>query len=710
MMPVSNELTRLGVIRKEIDREVDPSKPIHWSKHAWNFGDEDENAGKVTLRLHKLVQNGRTILHSSMTLGAIDALAGVPAFHPGISNVEAAGLALFPPKILSYQRALIVERIPGIKSEFSRNDFSHTGTITIHVPPEHLENEVITVADEGDTVLLTINLKDILKKVDEEYVDVDSTGTRDHRPLHVVDGMHRKVSCEEDLFLQNFPVFINILPLGSTYGDAAQLFTELNVTAEPLKPLHQLYQRYTCFIPHREPGKDYGDPDDPNVPAIRARYRRANRRAFELAMKCAFLPYSPLYERVQTMELPNRKLGRGCSITSKKFVEFARSWFLDDRVFQNMPDDEVQSVFFAYLRAWRRTVNLDHEGEPTEFEAWNLQHERGVAEPFITRPLPFASIMSLFPMVYDYSRQQELGSDRERFIEVLTPLSAVAFDDYDTLHTHYGLTEETPKALHAWFSWAITNYMQTGQTYDVAEVWNPETKEAALCKPGRGFFSKPNRETIEGVIEWDDDGLISGTEMRVWMRPYPNTHKKPIMVIKYLNGEGEVIESATGLSRAADQGHALLKHKLMPSIHEAEQLQVQIILQNLHGEAQVQATFDLEQLNLLDDSSLDIGAPCSVPREWRPTIQTTDVTEDEEGEEDVEDEPEEESEAFTVVRVDEEYIIPPPEPNKLRSLSVDMKRMPRASRISYCMRCSHGLDCSNAQCVGHTIDGYVWGY
>ena len=75
------------------------------------------------------------------------------------------------------------------------------------------------------------------------------------------------------------------------------------------------------------------------------------------------------------------------------------------------------------------------------------------------------------------------------------------------------------------------------------------------------------------------------------------------------------------------------------------------------------------------------------------------------------DEPDstEEKEAYTVVRVDDDYIVPPAEPNKLRRFSVDSTRMPRSSRIIHCPRCAHGLDCSNAQCVGQTIDGYIWG-
>ena len=72
-MPLSQELMELGEVRKTIDQEVDPNRPIHWSRHAWCFDEEDENSGKVTLRLQQLVQNGRTILRSCMSLGEIHA-------------------------------------------------------------------------------------------------------------------------------------------------------------------------------------------------------------------------------------------------------------------------------------------------------------------------------------------------------------------------------------------------------------------------------------------------------------------------------------------------------------------------------------------------------------------------------------------------------------------------------------------------------------
>ena len=67
----------------------------------------------------------------------------------------------------------------------------------------------------------------------------------------------------------------------------------------------------------------------------------------------------------------------------------------------------------------------------------------------------------------------------------------VDFTDFAALKGGYDLDQETPKALEAWFAWAIANFVQSGETYDTNHVWNPETREPELCKPGRGFFSPP---------------------------------------------------------------------------------------------------------------------------------------------------------------------------------------------------------------------------
>jgi len=712
-MTLTNELRTMGVCRKVVDSEVDPNKPTYWSRHAWSFGENGD--GIVTLRMKKLAQNGREILYGDMTLGTIDALAGVPSFHPGITNEEAAKLALAQERWKTYQRALIWERIPGIQAAWREAGFAHTGTITLHIPPEHIESGAITSRDEADDVVIVeMHLKDILLQFGDEYLDVDTTTGRDHRPLHVIDGQHRKVSCELDTFLQGFNVFVTILPLGSTYAEAAQLFTELNVTAEPLKPLHQLFQRYVCFIPHREASKDFGDPDNPDIASERVRHRRANRRAFQLAMELASNPRSPLYQRLQTMELPNRQLGRGCAVTSKKFVEIARSWFLSGSVFEHLPDDEVYAMCSTYLSAWRWVTNVDANGEWMDDEGWDLTRERATADPFITRPLPFEAVLNLFPLIHGYSRQFE-GNMRTKYRKVLTPLMPVDFTDFAALKQGYNLDQETPKALEAWFAWAIANFVQSGETYDTNQVWNPQSQEPALCKPGRGFFSPPDRTTIEGVVEWEEGTLGVGGQMMVWMRPYPNIHQKPYVSVKYLDENDEVLQSASGFAIAtAHQGHALFKHTLNADFADAAKLQVQLVVKRLGGEGQLQTTHMIEDLNNVN--SFEFGKQHGIPQEWLHHEETED---DEDGgaacDTDDDDSGDEDGAAssisqpvLTVVQVDDHFIMPPPKSNTVHEPEYGNPIVPHFMRMVTCPRCSTGMDCNHPNCVGKTVRGFGW--
>ena len=171
-MTLTNELRTMGVVQKVIDSEIDPSKPTYWSRHAWSF----EGDGIVRLRLGKLAQNGREILFGSMTLGAVDALAGVPSFHPGITNEEAARLALAQERFTTYQRALIWERIPGIQAAWREADFAHTGVLTLHVPPRAHRIRRYHLHGRGRwSVVIEIRMKDILLDGDQ-FIDVDTTG------------------------------------------------------------------------------------------------------------------------------------------------------------------------------------------------------------------------------------------------------------------------------------------------------------------------------------------------------------------------------------------------------------------------------------------------------------------------------------------------------------------------------------------------------
>ena len=696
MLVPSKELRDLGVIDKTIVPNPPENQPLYWSRHRWHF--EGKTAtGNIQLRFHKLVQNGQTILHSVMTLGLIDALAGVPAFGPNITNREAADMGLNPPEILTYQRPLIKERIESLQFAWKANRFMHTGTITLHVPPEHVSNGRIKAVHEGDEVVLTLKMKDILPSFGEEHYDVDSATGTDHRPFHIIDGQHRAAASQLDAFMLGFPVFVNVLPIGSTYGEAAKLFTDLNVGAEPPKELHQLFQRFTCWMPHREAKLDYGNPDD--VEGARALTRSANRKAYRLALEMTVQRLSPLADRIQVMELPGRRLGSGTVITTKKFVEFARSWFKDIGVFRDREVEQTSVMFRRYLLAWKATVNVT-----ADQEAWDLLHKRGVEDPYITRKFPFESVMGLFPLVWKYALERNDEPRLADFIAVLKPLEAIDFGDFHTLRNAYGLDSNTPKALHAWFSWAIVRHQQTGTLPKAEEVWNPGNRVPALCRPGTGFFSPPDRTIIEAEVNWES--MQAGSKMQLWVAPYPNVHHPAVLSVKYLDKDGTVMASYTETGKHVGMGHTHLNHVLYSMVGQTHALEFQVILQNQHGEAQLQKTITLKELRANKTHAVDLGKPRSVTEAMLPATSVPSKDGD-----DAPGSAEDEAKKatfLTVVKIDNETLVPPAGPNKYPKPMKKAEFLPPRARIIQCPRCSNGLDCNNAQCIGKTVDGYVW--
>ena len=707
-MTVISSLIAQGCVAKTVQDEVDPSIPTYWSQHTWDF---DENSAPVILTLYKYVQNERTILTGFMPLGQIDALAGVPSFHSGITNEEAALIALNsehdpnPP----YQRPPDVLRFDGIQS-FARNPNSILlNPVTLHLPPDRLASgSGVKIINEDEVqVVLEIDLKLILKQLpDGTYTDVNTFSGEDFRPFHATDGAHRKLSCQLDLRASMLNVPIILAPLRTTIAEAAEIFTNSNVTQEPLKPLHMLLQRYICAIPHRDAKKDFGLPENAENQKTATR-RQANRSAYELVSLLA-TEINALYGRVQTMELPNRKMGRNCSVTSKKFVDYARKWFLEDGMFAGIDANDAFKVFRSYLTAWQLMADTDADGEYYEDskERWHVNTSREYdAIPYLTSPLAFEVILMLFPLLHKgaiFRTEEGATPTRKTFTELLTPLQPIDWGRMDLLKEAYGLDRDTPDNLYAWCSWAISAFMQTGATYPPEQVWNPETRDPMDCKPGRGFFSAPSRTMIEAAIELpetDETGLMWGQEITLWSSPMPNVHRKPMLAIHLLDGNGYVIFSSTNTQskRGAELGFAVHRATILSAIAGAATLRAQVNVTNVNGEAQIERIWPISEFTnrLLGDIEM-VGKQIEFPPE--PSI-TSEITE--------ENDTEELTSRFAVVSIDESFMVPPPKANTTIQSTDKMSRVPRFATIVRCPRCSTGIECNNSNCIGRTVDGYA---
>ena len=195
-MTVINLLQAQGCLTKELQNEVNPDLPINWSSHEWDF--EGEHSGKIKLTLNKFVQNGREVLVGFMPLGQVDALAGVPSFHPGISNEQVAELALYPQDHSPYQRPPDISRFDGIQEFEAHQESILLNPITLHVPTERLSSGLVRVIQENeDQVVLEIDLKSMYLPLENgHYTDVNVATGEDFRPFHATDGQHRKLSCQ----------------------------------------------------------------------------------------------------------------------------------------------------------------------------------------------------------------------------------------------------------------------------------------------------------------------------------------------------------------------------------------------------------------------------------------------------------------------------------------------------------------------------------
>jgi len=471
--------------------------------------------------------------------------------------------------------------------------------------------------------------------------------------------------------------------------------------------LHMLLQRYICAIPHRDAKKDFGLPENAENQKTATR-RQANRSAYELVSLLA-TEINALYGRVQTMELPNRKMGRNCSVTSKKFVDYARKWFLEDGIFAGIDANDAFKVFRSYLTAWQLMADTDADGEYYEDskERWDVNTSREYdAIPYLTSPLAFEVILMLFPLLHKgaiFRTEEGATPTRKTFTELLTPLQPIDWGRMDLLKEAYGLDRDTPDNLYAWCSWAISAFMQTGATYPPEQVWNPETRDPLDCKPGRGFFSAPSRTMIEAAIELpdtDETGLMWGQEITLWSSPMPNVHRKPVLAIHLLDENGYVIFSSTNTQskRGAELGFAVHRATILSAIAGAATLRAQVNVANVNGEAQIEKSWPISyfinrQLGDVEMIAKEIVLPTNLSI-------ASEITE--------ENNTEELTSRFAVVSIDESFMVPPPKANTTIQSTDKISRVPRFATIMRCPRCSTGIDCNNNNCIGRTVDGYVW--
>ena len=174
----------------------------------------------------------------------------------------------------------------------------------------------------------------------------------------------------------------------------------------------------------------------------------------------------------------------------------------------------------------------------------------------------------------------------------------------------------------------------------------PKQPDCFAVSTRQGILLSPDANIIEAEAEWET--IAPGASMELWVSPYPNAHLPAVLSIKYLNKEGQVIHSYTETGKHVGLGHTHLNHDLHSSVNVADALEFQVIIQNQHGEAQLQKKVSLKDLRANEDGSLDLGKARSVTAAMRALPEPTDE-EDAQGGEATEENDQEEA-YLTVVK------------------------------------------------------------
>jgi hypothetical protein len=179
-----------------------------------------------------------------------------------------------------------------------------------------------------------------------------------------------------------------------------------------------------------------------------------------------------------------------------------------------------------------------------------------------------------------------------------------------------------------------------------------------------------------------------------------NVNKRPLLSMQLLDEHGEIHFSTTNLNvkNTADLGFTSFTVE-MPEIPEgAVELRASATVHNVNGEAKIEKSWALDELR-------NMGPNMVKPFHGNPEPDALNVFD---GAQPYDEEEDEEGVRFTLVPVDDTYMPPPPAPNTTVNTTSKVYTTPWFATIQQCPLCSSGQECPNANCVGKTVEGFVW--
>jgi DGQHR domain-containing protein len=410
----------------------------------------------------------------------IDAACSVPQLPEELDSAE-AGLRVLDRRRgdQEWQRRIEIRRVLSIKNFISdRQNIIANSAILVASSSAAIDWDL-----EGN---VSVDLGRFLRRDKEGWTD--HSGSRDHRPIWLIDGQHRVRGLSRSKEGIDLELPIILFPPDFSLSQSAKIFAEINTLQKKLTPLHTLFMQHRFGIPSPESKRDFREPYSA------ANSETWNSRANHLSYECAAFLTSheggPLYGRIRMLD---QNSNRTTIIQASQWVDFSRRWFAYGRVYPPDRDDPQSSINLEVENYFSAIVSsCNHGGWTDGLPRWT---NSGTKKGLLERYGPSQALLMLYPRVWRVAMSSHARRpiSKERFVEVLKPLMWVDWLDQE-LQSRFGRGGELGRtALRIW----MENAVEHGVVYPREEVMSAERKSL----PGRGILSPPAMGSIELTSE-----------------------------------------------------------------------------------------------------------------------------------------------------------------------------------------------------------------
>ena len=513
---------------------------------------------RITLPLNAIIEDGQVRYYTAIAkISEIDAICSVPAIKHGMKIKQSSQRILNPSiKMEEWQRELDSKRLLRISS-FLDDDKNTFANPCMLFAPNHSSVEWVLNASGEFALYLHIDFQFLVQDSKRGGVYLtDHRGSRDLRPLNIIDGQHRIRGGIRSSRGSQIQVPIILFPPELRNKGAAKYFAEINTLSEPLHELHEIFMRHKFSLSSHVDKKKFGYYD-----GSKYTFRdRANRLSYESAAYVNNHMPEENAEGISTGALQNlikildENPESNTVIDVNMWIKYSYPWFMPGGPHppvRNQEDDselyfkQISNYFDAFCVICNK--GKDMVGADSSSNARWLTYEsleatdRNGMKPYIQYKTSFRSLLVIYPKVVSIIEDQGYDNEiitRQRFEKILKLLGNIDWLD-SRVKKYYASTGETPwQYLTQWMLDALDRAIHYEEPYSEKEVMS----ESEPSKRGKGLFSPISKGLISFV---DPDHTWPSPEKPVEVRVTRPINAKRTCTANVYNEHHESLSQVT---------------------------------------------------------------------------------------------------------------------------------------------------------------------